>query len=50
MQATKADRKAKAIAKINAYIAMCLRQADRKTGAARQVYLDAAEKARKSIG
>ena len=46
---SKADRKAKAIAKINAYIAFCSRQADRKTGAARQVYLDAAERARKSI-
>jgi hypothetical protein len=49
MMSNKADRKAKALAKTNAFIAMCLRQADRKTGAARQVYLDAAEKARKSI-
>lgn len=46
---SKADRKAKALAKINAYIALCSRQADRKTGAARQVYLDAAARARKSI-
>lgn len=46
---TKATRKAKAIAKIDAYIAFCLRQADRKTGAARQVYIDAADRARKSI-
>ena len=46
---TKADRKARAIAKIQSYIAWCLRQADRKTGTARQVYLEAAEKARKAL-
>lgn len=46
---SKADRKAKALAKVNTYIAFCSRQADRKMGSARQVYLDAAARARKSI-
>jgi hypothetical protein len=37
-------RKARAIAKIDSLIAHYLRCADRKTGTARQVYLDAAAK------